>query len=158
MDIIYHCVGGSHSSIFAASIHLGLLPKGRKLKKEDILNLPFFDTLSKQEQGKILLRGLDEKGNRVFTLSRQFAPNLVLPAIEDAYQLGGGQLSNLLLVSTMSSVNWIMKLGGFSSRRLHLVAFGRPIVAYGTLKSCDKILRLVENTKKIINQSNLHQQ
>lgn len=151
MDIIYHCVGGAHSSVFAAAVHLGLLPKDRKPTKEDILNIPFFDTLSKQEQGKILLRGIDEKGNRVFTLSRQFATHLVLPAIEDAYQLGGGQLCNLMLINTMSSVNWIMKLGGFSSRRLHMVAFGRPIVAYGTLKAYDKVLQLVSKTKEMVN-------
>lgn len=151
MDIIYHCVGGAHSSVIAAAIHLGLLPEDRKPTLEEILNIPFFDTLSKQEQGKIILRGIDEKNNRVFTLSRQFAPRLVLPAIEDAYQLGGGQLSNLLLISTMSSVNWLMKLGGFSSRRLHLVAFGRPIVAYGTLKAYDQILQLVAKTKEMIN-------
>jgi len=151
MDIIYHCVGGAHSSVIAAAIHLGLLPEDRKPTLEEILNIPFFDTLSKQEQGKIILRGIDKKNNRVFTLSRQFAPRLVLPAIEDAYQLGGGQLSNLLLISTMSSVNWLMKLGGFSSRRLHLVAFGRPIVAYGTLKAYDQILQLVAKTKEMIN-------
>ncbi|WIV10730.1 DUF3189 family protein [Proteiniborus sp. MB09-C3] len=151
MNIIYHCVGGSHSSVLAAAIHLGLLPDDRKPTKEDILGISFFDTLSKQEQGKILLRGLDENGNKVFTLSRQFAPHLVLPAIEDAYQLGGGQLSDLLLVSTMSPVNWLMKIGGFSSRRLHLVAFGRPIAAYGTAKAYDKIAQLVNNAKKMIN-------
>lgn len=150
MDIIYHCVGGSHSSVLAAAIHLGLLPENRKPTKKDILNIPFFDTLSKQEQGKILLRGIDEKENRVFTLSRQFVPRLVLPAIEDAYQLGGGQLSELVLVNTMNPVNWIMKIGGFSSRRLHLVAFGRPIVAYGTVKAYDEIARLVANTKDMI--------
>lgn len=151
MDIIYHCVGGSHSSVLAAAIHLGLLPECRKPTKKDILTIPFFDTLSKQEQGKILLRGIDGKGNRVFTLSRQFVPRLVLPAIEDAYQLGGGQLSELILVNTMNPVNWIMKIGGFSSRRLHLVAFGRPIVAYGTVKAYDEIARLVTNTKEMIN-------
>jgi len=151
MNIIYHCVGGSHSSVLAAAIHLGLLPENKKPTIYDILNVPFFDTLSKHEQGRILLRGIDKKGNKVFTLSRQFAHKLILPAIEDAYQLGGGQLSDLLLINTMSSVNWIMKIGGFSSRRLHLVAFGRSIVAFGTLKSYEQIAQIVAYTKKLIN-------
>lgn len=151
MNIIYHCVGGAHSSVLAASIHLGLLPADRKPTKEDILSIPFFDTLSKQEQGKILLRGIDESGNKVFTLSRQFVPRLLLPAIKDAYQLGGGQLSDLLLVNTLNPVNWLMKIGGFSSRRLHLVAFGRPIAAYGSAKAYYKIAQIVANTKKMIN-------
>lgn len=151
MIVIYHCVGGAHSSVLAASIHLGLLPVDRKPTKEDILNIPFFDTLSKQEQGKILMKGIDEHGNNVFTLSRQFVPRLKLPAIKDAYQLGGGKLSDLLLLNTMEPVNWLMKIGGFSSRRLHFVAFGRPIAAYGAAKVYDKIAQIVASTKKIIN-------
>ncbi|WP_352419889.1 DUF3189 family protein [Proteiniborus sp.] len=151
MIVIYHCVGGAHSSVLAASIHLGLLPVDRKPTKEDILNIPFFDTLSKQEQGKILMKGIDEHGNNVFTLSRQFVPRLKLPAIKDAYQLGGGKLSDLLLLNTMEPVNWLMKFGGFSSRRLHFVAFGRPIAAYGAAKVYDKIAQIVASTKKIIN-------
>lgn len=151
MIVIYHCVGGAHSSVLAASIHLGLLPVDRKPTKEDILNIPFFDTLSKQEQGKILMKGIDEHGNNVFTLSRQFIPRLKLPSIKDAYQLGGGKLSDLLLLNTMEPVNWLMKIGGFSSRRLHFVAFGRPIAAYGAAKVYDKIAQIVASTKKIIN-------
>lgn len=150
MNIIYHCVGGAHSSTLAASVHLGYLPIDANPSIKDILNIPFFDTLTKQEQGKILLRGIDEHGNKVFTLSRQFVPRLVLPAIKDAYQMGGGNLSDLLLVNTMNSVNWLMKIGGFSSRRLHLVSFGRPIVAYGSKKAYGKITQIVDNTKKMI--------
>jgi hypothetical protein len=29
MKIIYHCYGGTHSSVIAAAIHLGLLPEDR---------------------------------------------------------------------------------------------------------------------------------
>ncbi|MBS4534261.1 DUF3189 family protein [Clostridium sp. D2Q-14] len=151
MDIIYHCVGGTHSSVIAASIHLGMLPNKEKPKLKEIINFPFFDRLKKEEQGKIILRGIDEKGNKIYTISRQFVPELVIPAIIDSYKIAGGNLNNLILVNTMSSVNFLMKIGGFSSRRLGLVSFGRPIVAKGTLKAYEDIIKIVKDTKSKIN-------
>lgn len=153
MYIIYHCVGGSHSSITASSIHLGLLPTDRKPSVEELLDVPFYDTLNKEDQGRIILRGIDEFGNKVFTLSRQFYPHLIIPAIQDAWELAGGNRKDLLIVNTMTSVNFIMKIGGFSSRRLKLVTFGRPIVARGTIKSYDKLLKIVKDTKDIISSN-----
>lgn len=151
MYIIYHCVGGAHSSAIASAIHLGILPSKIKPNMSDILSLSYFDTLNKKDQGKIIFRGIDEKGHKVFTLSRQFVPHLVIPAIKDAWELAGGKKDELLLVNTMDGVNFLMKIGGFSSRRLNLVKFGRPIVAYGTVLTYHKLVRIVENTKKIIN-------
>ena len=138
MYIVYHCVGGTHSSAISAAIHLGILPIDRTPSKEEILSIPYFDTLTKQDQGKIILRGLDEFNNKVFTLSRQFNPQLVTNAVQDAFELGGGSSHDLILVDTMPSVNLLMKIGGFSSRRLHWVDFGRPIVTLGTIKTTIK--------------------
>ncbi|WP_425446055.1 DUF3189 family protein [Dethiothermospora halolimnae] len=146
MYVIYHCVGGTHSSAIAAAIHLKLLPTNKIPTADEITAIPFFDTLTKEDQGKILFRGVDNKGNKIFTLSRQFVPQLVLPAIKDSWELSGGNLDDLLLVNTMPSVNFLMKLGGFSSRRLHLVSFGRPIVTKGTIKTYNNILNIVNKT------------
>ncbi|KNF09251.1 protein of unknown function DUF3189 [Gottschalkia purinilytica] len=150
MYIIYHCVGGAHSSVIACAIHLGTLPIDRTPSKEEVLNVPYFDTLNKQDQGKIILRGIDKNNNKVFSLSRQFKPELVIPAVKDAFELGGGHRDELLLVNTMPCVNSLMKIGGFSSRRLNLVSFGRPIVASGVVKNYDSIVNIVKNTKNMM--------
>lgn len=147
MDIIYHCVGGTHSSAIAAAIHLNMLPTSTKPTFKEIMEFSFFDRLKKDQQGHIILRGIDDKGNNVYTLSRQFVPELVIPAIIDSYKIAGGNLDDLLLVDTMPSVNLLMKIGGFSSRRLHLVSFGRPIVAKGALKAYEDIVNIVKDTK-----------
>ncbi|MTI49106.1 DUF3189 family protein [Sporosalibacterium faouarense] len=151
MHIIYHCVGGTHSSAIAAAVHLNLLPDNKKPSPKEILSIPFFDTLVKEDQGKILYRGSDNQSNKIYTLSRQFSPQLVLPAIKDAWELAGGKRENLLLVNSMPAVNLLMKIGGFSSRRLGLVSFGRPIVTRGTIKAYDAIVKIVNNTKTRIN-------
>lgn len=150
MHVIYHCVGGTHSSVIAASIHLGILSVNKKPTIKDIISVPAFDTLTKSQQGKIIFRGTDNHGNKIFTISRQFTPHLVLPAIKDSWRLAGGRLDELLLVDTMPAVNLFMKIGGFSSRRLHLVKFGRPIVAKGTVQAYEHLLKIVKDTQKQI--------
>ncbi|EOD00700.1 DUF3189 family protein [Caldisalinibacter kiritimatiensis] len=146
MHIIYHCVGGTHSSAIAAAIHLGILPKNEKPNKKQILDIPYFDTLTKSYHGKIIFRGTDKNQNKVYTLSRQFAPDLVIPAVKDAWKIAGANCNELLLVDTMPAVNIWMKIGGFSSRRLNLVSFGRPIVTKGTQIAFFDIVKIVDNT------------
>lgn len=150
MNIVYHCVGGTHSSAIAAAIHLEQLPKYQKPSKQEILSVPYFDSLNKEDQGKILFRGKDSLNNSIFTLSRQFVPQLVLPAIKDAWELAGGKLEDLMLVNTMPSVNTLMRIGGFSSRRLGLASIGRPIVTLGVINAYEDILKIVTDTQKAI--------
>ncbi len=147
MKIIYHDVGGAHSTAMAAAIHLRILPNDRVPSTEEIMDIGFFDTMEKKDRGKILYRGKDEFGNEVYTLGRQFNKELVLNAVKDAYTLGGGHLEEVLLIDTMNTVNILMKIGGFSSRRLHLVSFGRPIVLKGSQNSYPDVIKLVEDTK-----------
>lgn len=148
--IIYHCVGGTHSSALTAAIHLDLLPSNRKPSSKDITSISFFDTLVKEDQGKILFRGQDADGNKIYTLSRQFVPQLVLPAVKDAWELAGGRREELLIVNTMPAVNLLMRIGGFSSRRLGLVSFGRPLVTKGAINAYDTLTKIVNNTKEKI--------
>lgn len=151
MHIIYHCVGGAHSSVIASAIHLNKLPIDRHPTVDDILNVPYFDILTIKDRGRIMLRGTDEKGNRVYTLSRQFVPHLVVPVIEDTWNMLGESPDNLMIVSTLSAVNFLMRLGGFTSRRMNWVKFGRPIVARGTLQTYPNLVDIVLETKKRLN-------
>lgn len=150
LHIIYHCVGGAHSSPTAAAIHLNMLPMDYIPRKEDLLYIPFYDTLKKTDRGKIVYRGTDERGNKIYTLSRQFVPHLVIPAIQDTWNILGGNEKDLLLVDTVPCVNWLMRIGGFSSRRLNWVRFGRPIVTRGTLSTYPNLVNIVKKTKKMI--------
>jgi len=148
LHIIYHCVGGAHSSPTAAAIHLNMLPTDHIPNKLDILNLPFFDTLEKKDRGKIIYRGTDEFDNKVYTLGRQFIPDIVINSIKDMWGILNQKEDDLLIVNTLPSVNLLMKIGGFSSRRLNLVKFGRPIVLHGTLSAYTNIVKIVKETKK----------
>ncbi|WP_026477979.1 DUF3189 family protein [Alkaliphilus transvaalensis] len=148
MHVIYHCVGGAHSSVLATAIHLNKLPMDHKPSIEDILHIPYFDTMTVRDRGKIIYRGTDEMGNRIYNLSRQFVPHLVIPVIEDTWKLLNGNCDNLLIVSTLSSVNTLMRIGGMASRRWNWVKFGRPIVARGSLHAYFDLVEIVKATKK----------
>lgn len=148
MIIIYHDIGGAHSTSVAANIHINKLPSDRIPDKSELLALPTFDRITKNDRGHLIYIGDDEFGNKVYTISRQFKPNLVIPAIEDMYKITHGNTDGLYIVDTQPTVNTLMKIGGFCSRRLGLVSFGRPIVTNGSLKAYNKIADLVRGVKE----------
>ncbi|MBM7613544.1 hypothetical protein JOC73_000052 [Alkaliphilus hydrothermalis] len=152
MHVIYHCVGGAHSSVLATAIHLNKLPMENKPTVDDILNIPYFDNMTIRDRGKIMFRGTDEMGNCIYNLSRQFVPHLAIPLIEDTWRLLNGHCDDLMIISTLSTVNFLMKLGGFTSRRMNWVRFGRPIVARGSLQAYFDVVKIVEETKTKLRQ------
>lgn len=148
MHIIYHCVGGTHSSAIASAVHLGMLPENEIATKEELLNIPYFDTVTKKEYGRIIHRGIDEYGNHVYTLSRQFHPEIVIPALEDLCDILLGNTSQVKLVNASPTVNTLLKIGGCLSRRLNLVGIGRPLIIIGISNAYIDIVNLVNQTKK----------
>ncbi|RBP41599.1 DUF3189 family protein [Garciella nitratireducens] len=150
MILVYHDVGGTHSTCLAANIHINQLPVDRIPTKREILSLKTFDKLEKKDYGHLIYIGQDEYGVDVFTVSRQQQPQLVLNGIRDMYEICNKTLDGLYIVGTIQTVNNWMRIGGFSSRRLHLVNFGRPLVTYGSLKAYPNIVKLVKNTKEKI--------
>jgi hypothetical protein len=148
MMVIYHDVGGCHSSATAANLHINKLPMDRTPSMEEIIALPTFDKLKNGDKGKLMYIGEDEFGAKVYTMSRFHNANLVIPAISDMYQVTTGSLEGLFLSNTSPAVNNIMRIGGVSSRMFKLVSFGRPIVAKGTLKAYPDIIEIVRKTKE----------
>lgn len=150
MIIIYYDVGGSHSSAIAANIHIKKLSANSIPSKEALLNLPTFDKLKKSQVGHLVYIGTDEHDNMVYTLACKNAMNIVVPAMTDLYNEMHDSGNNLLMVCTQPAVNLLMKIGGGSSRKLNMVAFGRPIVTYGSIKAFPEIAAIVKKTKKQI--------
>lgn len=148
MIVIYHDVGGTHSTATAANIHIGKLPIDSVPTKDEIIKLPTFDKITKDQIGSLLYIGEDEFGAKVYTLGRKYKPKLVIPAIKSMYNIAHGNMNDLLIIDTHPTVNIWMKIGGFSSRVINLVSFGRPIVTYGTLKAYKDIANIVRKVKQ----------
>lgn len=152
MKIIYHCFGGAHSSVTAANIHLGRLPKDRVPRNEELIGQYLFDCHKITDTGKMIFMGRDIFGNDIYVVGRRSRPHLlynVVSGLSDVFQI---DKNSYMLTDVSPCVNLTMKLGGFMSRRLGLITAGRPIVTWGTRRNYKKLLAEVEKVFSWIDQ------
>lgn len=148
--IIYHCFGGTHSSVVAAAIHLGRLDRLRPPSAGELMALPLFDRGDATLWGCLRLLGQDRCGRRVYVLGRGPQGAATARALLAGFQLAGGLEGDqaLLLVDTLACANTLMRVGGFLSRRLGLVRLGRPLVIWGTRRAYPRLVALVEQVER----------
>lgn len=148
MHIIYHCFGGTHTSVIASYIHIGVLPLETVPSKEVIEGIPLYDKLNGQnDTGHIVLIGKDEFNNNIYSLGVKNGKKLIEPALKDFYYHLFNTNNGLLIIDTSSATNWIMKVGGFTSIALKMPIIGRPLVTYGVKLAYKNIVQIVKNVK-----------
>lgn len=151
MIFIYNDYGGTHTTSLAAALHLQILkPSSRPFTKEEILAVPFFNKLTKEDFGKLIFHGRDNDGHFVYTLGRK-SSKLVVPSLKEFgmvlfehYQLD----ERVILSNTSPTVPLSMTFGGFFSRGLKIDSIGVPLLVKGAKQCIDTIYQLVENTKQ----------
>jgi len=148
MKIIYHCYGGAHSSVTAASIHVGLLPVEHVPGMRAFWEIPFYDRQENDEHGHIFFMGLDEAGNEICFSACRGRPQVFQNVFKGLAGILGIPQGEYLLVDVMKNVNWTMKLGGYLSRRCGYTKIGRPIVTLGTQAAYAQVINLVRKVKK----------
>jgi hypothetical protein len=152
MIYIYNDYGGTHTTSLAAAYHLNQLPQSeQKLTKEEILNVNYFNKLTKADFGKLIFHGIDDDKNPVYTIGRK-SSKLVVPALKDLSLLLQDKYQfdvRIIFSNTSPTVPIPMSLGGFFSRGLKIDFIGVPLLVIGAKLCCDNIYRLVENTKKV---------
>lgn len=153
MIVIYHDVGGAHSTAVAANIHINKLPINRIPSECELLNLPTFDKIKKDQIGRLIYIGEDEFNAKVYTIARKYNPNMVMSAINDMYSILHGNNNGIFIVDTKPTVNLLMNIGGYASRKLHLVSFGRPVVTKGTQQAYMDIVNIVKGVKDNMKKS-----
>ncbi|BAF59793.1 hypothetical membrane protein [Pelotomaculum thermopropionicum SI] len=147
MKVIYHCYGGAHSSVTAASIHLGLLPADRIPSQEMFWSIPLYDRQEPYQHGHIFFMGRDEMGNEVYVTARRGRAEILENIIAGLAGIFKIPQNSFLLVNVMHKVNLRMKFGGYLSRRWGLIRLGRPIVTWGTQAAYFEVARLVQKVK-----------
>ncbi|KTD88210.1 DUF3189 family protein [Paenibacillus etheri] len=160
MIYIYNDYGGTHTTALAAAYHLKQITQSeRKLTTEEILNVKFFNKLTKNDSGKIIFHGIDENGDSVYTIGRK-SSKLVVPALRELSLLLERKHhfeEKIIFSNTSPTVPIPMSIGGFFSRGLKIDFIGVPLLVMGAKQCCDNIFRLVENTKQIGKSSNEEQ-
>ena len=150
MIFIYNCYAGTHTSSLASAIHLKKLPADRMPSKKEIIETDYFDKLTPKDIGKIIYRGTDDEGNKVFTMGRG-SSKLIVPCMANLINLlaNGYGLKEKIVFSNMSpAVTLSMSIGGIISRRFGFKAMGLPLILIGVREAYEKIVNIVENTKK----------
>lgn len=157
MIYIYNDYGGTHTTALAAAYHLKQLPQSElKLSTREILNVNYFNKLTKKDFGKLIYHGIDEDKNPVYTIGRK-SSKLVVPALKDLTLLLQSRHEfdeTIIFSNTSPTVPIAMSLGGFFSRGLKIDFIGVPLLVAGAKQCCDQIFRLVENTKQTGKASN----
>lgn len=147
MKIFYCCFGGSHSSVTAAAIHLGILSPTRIPTAQELMKVPFFEQQTGDDHGKFYLMGQDEFGNQVYIIGKHNLGRFFESLIRQVAGIWGVNQEKLVIVDTMPYVNYLMMVGGYTSRRLGVSSIGQPLVIKGTQKAFFKLVNLVERIK-----------
>jgi len=150
MIFIYNCYGGTHSSSLAAAVHLGKLSSDRIPSRDEVLNVNYFNRLTYKDMGRIIFRGKDNDGNKVFTVGRGTS-RVLIPCMKNLINLLCDEcgLDEKLILSNMSpTVPFLMTMGGFFSRGLGVDSIGVPLLVAGARQSFKKVVAIVNNTKE----------
>lgn len=115
--------------------------------QQEILAAPRFDIATNLDIGRPILMGLDAAGNEVYILALGGGHRRMKYAISTALQLAEVPKTDYRLVNCLPCVNLATRVGGFSSRSLGLIWFGRPLVAWGVTRSYRNYLQLVQKVR-----------
>jgi len=147
MIIIYCCFGGSHSSVTAAAIHLGMLSSTRIPTGRELLLVPYYDRQTGKDHGYFRYMGNDEYGNEIYIIGKHNLGKKFEDIIRQVVEIFGLDQEKFVIVDTMPYVNLMMMIGGYTSRRLGIVTIGRPIVIRGTQHAFNKLAAMVHRLK-----------
>jgi len=147
MKVFYHCYGSSHTSVVAASLHVGLLPRHRCPTYKEIVQLPHFDKVTKDQVGRPFLIGEDRWGNQVYTIGLENNKQVMLRAAASLMKAFDIPAKEAYWVDALRTINLPTRLGGFLSRRLGLVFAGRPLAVAGIIKAYKNFIQIVEEVE-----------
>ncbi|MDI6871294.1 MAG: DUF3189 family protein [Bacillota bacterium] len=150
MNVVYHCYGSAHSSVTAAAIHLGLLPRDRRPTEAELLAVPRFDRTLTRELGTPFFVGRDRAGRGVYALGRGRAARLVLNCLESLVELEGASPVAVVMINALPRLSLVTTVGGTLSRGLGLIWPGRPLTLWGVRRCYFRFVRLVEETERLL--------
>lgn len=150
MKIIYHCYGGSHSSVTAAAIHLGLVPEKQVPSPEELHRLPYYDAQVNKDHGQLRFMGIDQYKNQVYIIGRRNSGRILEKVYHGLLEIFNIPIDEVYMVSVMPYVNWRMVVGGYISRRLGLIRIGRPLVTEGTRVAFLNLVSMVQKVKLLV--------
>ncbi|MGE5580318.1 MAG: DUF3189 family protein [Bacillota bacterium] len=121
--IFYACYAGTHSSVLAASLHLGRVKDG-----DDLCDLPFFDRRESKDIGVPVRIGIDAYGSEVYAMGTGWLSARVEKPLCDLIEVASPN-AKACICSVRGFLDVPARCGGFASRRCRMVWPGRQIIA-----------------------------
>ena len=121
--IFYACYAGTHSSVLAGSLHLGLLTEGKRVS-----DLPLFDRRIHADMGVPAFLGVDRYGSEVYVLGTGWLSQTLEKRLCGLIELASPR-ANACVCSVRGFLDLPARIGGFASRRISLVWPGRELIA-----------------------------
>lgn len=153
LNYIYFCWGSAHSSVTAAAIHLRQIATDGIPSIAEVMRIPRFDLTPNSEVGSLFFMGDDGQGNNVYVLGLGSEHQAYCYLVDQYLAMLGLTSTDYRLVNCLPCVNWFTRIGGFSSRSLGLVWFGRRLAAYGVSRSFSTYVGLVKRVRASSEQS-----
>ncbi|HHZ20808.1 MAG TPA: DUF3189 family protein [Firmicutes bacterium] len=135
--------------MIAAHLHLGRLPMDRPVQVREILALPLFDRAQASDFGIPCYMGTDTLGHAVYIIGFGSGARECSQAMESVLGIMGWA-GEVFLVDVLDCIGVTARLGGMLSRRLGWVSLGRPLAAWGMLRSLEGLRRLVQSVKEVL--------
>lgn len=148
MKLFYHCYGGAHTSVTCAAIHLGFLPLNRIPTPYEFLSIPHYDRMENEDLGTPQYFGRDELGIDIYVIGFKNACDIMIPTIKSYLNANNIPSKDVLFVEALVKLHPITAIGGFSSRKLHLIRLGHSLTVWGIRKSYPIFVELVSGVKE----------
>ncbi len=147
IKVFYYCYGSSHTSVVAAAIHTGRLDLERVPTIAELTSIRHFDRVRSAELGTVFAAGPGPDGERVYVVGLGPGRKIIHQAVLSFLELQRVPPREYLLADALSRANWVVRAGGLASRRLGLVALGRPLAALGIQMVYPRLASLVAETR-----------
>lgn len=141
--VVYHCYGGVHTSITAAGIHVGRLPRDRIASAEELLGVRPFDSHCARI-GEVHSFGRDTRGVAVKAVGLAGGGRRLLPLLLEVLGVVGYGDEEIVLHNALSAAGIAVRLGGLLSCGLGVITVGRPLVIRGVMAGYPKLVQGVE--------------
>ncbi|MEG6569138.1 uncharacterized protein DUF3189 [Thermohydrogenium kirishiense] len=152
MIVAYICYGSAHSSIVAASIHVGLLPSDRIPTFDEILSMPHYDLTDGNQIGIPFYMGIDEYDNDVYAIGAKSGRKIMMKAVRSFLKESGIGENEIMLIDTLPAIGLLTKVGGMTSRKFKIISVGRPFTVYGIIKKYNNFLDIVNKVKSSLKE------
>ncbi|MDN5347637.1 MAG: hypothetical protein PWP65_1201 [Clostridia bacterium] len=128
MVVIYGCSTGAHASVVAAGLHLGWLDPERFPGRQELENLPHFDS---GENPGLFFMGADKAGRRVYTAAVDGEGRLVSKLIFSFLEVLGRLPSEVTFIDLASREPFILRFGSLLRRSGWGRGIGLRLIIWG---------------------------